>query len=187
MFLFFIFSALPAFARPATNDPPALVPAYGEIRPTFLEQHGTLVIIGSFALIVLAALVLWKMLQPKPPVVLPPEVLARGALTKLLRQPEDGKLLSEVSQILRRYLGSAFQMPGAELTTAEFCSGLARNDKIDLQLGESVSSFLRECDMRKFSPASAAPPLDAVNRALNFVNDVEKLSLQTDSNQLGGI
>ena len=156
-----------------TNEPPTLVPAYGEISPTFLEQHGTIVVICGCAFLVLASLAIWKMLQPKPAVVLLPETIARDALARLQAQLEDGNVLSEVSQILRRYVGVVFQMPDAELTTAEFCAALARNDKITLQTGESISSFLRECDVRKFSPASSALPVNAVNRALEFVAHIE--------------
>ena len=75
-----------------------------------------MILVVGMAVIALAVLILWKIFRPKPPVILPPEVLAREALTKLLRQPEDGKLLSEVSQILRRYVIAAFELPAAELT-----------------------------------------------------------------------
>ena len=168
----FLFLPLTVIAAD-TNDLPKLVPAYGEIQPTFWEQHGTLVIIGSCAFLVLAALAVWKILQPKPAVILPPEMVARAALSQLSQQSEDGKLLSEVSQILRCYLGSVWQLPGVELTTAEFYAALVQPDKIHPSLGESISSFLRECDVRKFSPARGTDPLDAVNRALKIVAQVE--------------
>ncbi len=61
---------------------------------------------------------------------MPPEMVAREALAKLRCQTEDGKVLSEVSQILRRYFSTAFQFPPGELTTAEFSVALACNDKI---------------------------------------------------------
>ncbi len=159
-------------AQPS-NALPALVPAYAELPPTFLEQHEMIVIIGVFALIISVAFVVWKIFHPRPAPILPPEKITRDALARLQVQPEDGKLLSEVSQILRRYVGAVLQMPGAELTTAEFCSALARNEKIDSQLGESVSSFLCECDVRKFSPAAGAAPVNAVSRALEIVAQVE--------------
>jgi hypothetical protein len=158
-----------------TNALPALAPAYGEMPPTFWEQHGTLVIAGGFAFVILAALVLWKLFQPKLAVILPPEILARAALAKLIGRPEDGKLLSDVSQILRRYVMAAFNFPAAELTTAEFCTALAGNDKIDTELADSISSFLRECDERKFSTSPAAAPLNAAARALELIASAEKL------------
>jgi hypothetical protein len=163
-----------------TNALPALAPAYGEMPPTFWEQRGTLVIIGVFAFIILAMLVLWKLFQPKPAVILPPEVLARDALAKLIGRPEDGKLLSDVSQILRRYVIAAFELPTGELTTAEFCAALAGNEKIGAELVGSISSFLRECDDRKFSPTKSAP-LDAANRALELVALSEKTRDRRDA------
>jgi len=152
-----------------TNTLPALAPAYGELPPMFWEQHGMLVIIGLFTFLVLASLVLWKIYQPKPAIILPPEVLARNALTKLLRQPEDGKVLSEASQILRRYILAAFDFAANELTTAEFCDALANHKQIGTEVASSISDFLRECDERKFSTASSSAPLDAANRALEII------------------
>ena len=157
----------------STNEPPALVPAYGEIAPTFLEQHGALFIVGILLAAALAVFSLWKILQTRPALVLPSEKIARDALARRQAQPEDGNLLGEVSQVLRRYVGTVFQMPDVELTTAEFCAALARNEKIDQPLRESLSSLLRECDVRKFSPATSALPVNAVSRALEFVTHIE--------------
>ncbi len=161
-------------AQPATNALPALAPAYGKIPPTFWEQHGTAMLIGGFVLAVLAVLLIWKLLQPKPPVVLPPEMLAREALAKLQGQPEDGNLLSEVSQILRHYIGTEFKLPNGELTTAEFCAVIAGNERIGAELVQTIASFLRECDVRKFSPANAATPINAVSRALELILRAEE-------------
>ena len=129
--MLFAFSGLLLLAQTPTNALPALAPPYGEIPPTFWERHGTVILVAGIALIALAVLILWKLFQPKPPVILPPEVLAREALSKLLDQPEDGRLLSNVSQILRRYVIAAFELPAAELTTTEFCAALAASEKID--------------------------------------------------------
>jgi len=117
-------------------------------------------------------------LQPK---IEPVENLTRAALTDLLNEPEDGKLLSDVSRILRGYFGKQFQIAGEEATTAEFIEALARNEIIPVGLGEKVASFLRESDARKFSPANNATELDAVERALDLVNEAEKLRVKQDS------
>ena len=157
-----------------TNALPALAPAYGEISPTFFEQHETAVIVGGFAFIAFALLLLRILLRPETKAVLPPEVLAREALTKLLHQTEDGKRLSEVSQILRRYVVAAFELPSGEMTTVEFCAALAANGKIGAELAGPISSFLRECDERKFSTSPAAAPLNAAGRAIELVEVAEK-------------
>ena len=181
--MFFIFTFLYApprlFSQAATNELSALVPAYGEIPPTFLEQHGMATQSGQaiFASIVLLAgllfFVIWKKLHPPPPPILPPEVQACESLAKLLRQPEDGKTLSEVSQILRCYFASVLGLPPVKLTTTEICMALASQERIGLELVQPISDFLRKCDERKFSPALDATPLNAAARALELVAAAE--------------
>ena len=168
------FSSLPVSAQTATNEPSALAPPYGVLPPTFWEQHEPAILTGVFALLAFAFFFLRARLRPESKVVLPPEVLARENLTRLLRQPEDGKVLSEVPQILRRYVVAAFGLPAGEMTTAEFCAALAGNGKIGAELARSISDFLRECDERKFSTSPATAPLDAASRALEMVSLAEK-------------
>ena len=171
MFVFaaVLFATSRLFGQASTNALPALAPPYREIPPTFWEQQGTTVLAGGITLIALAVLILLKLFQSKPAVILPPEIVAREALAKLLRRPEDGKCLSEVSQILRHYAIATFGLPAAELTTTEFSTALAGNEKINVELAQAISIFLRECDARKFAPADAAAPLNAAARALELV------------------
>jgi hypothetical protein len=173
MFLSFIFPVLSASAQTDTNALPTLAPAYGELPPTFWEQHQTAIIIGGFLLILAQSLFLWKMLMRLQPAVEPPENIARAALNRLLDEPEDGKLLSEVSQILRRYIGAVFQMRGETLTTSEFTAEILRHEKIGPELAGKISGFLRECDARKFAPKKNAAALDAVETALDFITQLE--------------
>ena len=156
-----------------TNALPPLVPAYGEIPPTFWEQYKAWMITGGFVLVLLLALAVWFLLKPKPPVVLSPAFIAREALKKLKHQAEDGSLLSEVSQIFRRYVGAVFGFPAGEMTTAEFSSTLAADPKADPQIAERVSAFLRDCDKVKFMAHNSALPLNAVGRALQLVEQIE--------------
>ena len=157
-----------------TNALPALAPPYGELPLTFWEQHQTPIIIGVFALLALAFLFVKTMLRPESPKKLAPEVVARQALAKLKNQPEDGNILSAVSQTLRRYLGESFNLQSQELTTAEFCATIEASPQIGIALAGNLASFLRECDVRKFSPAHAAGPLNAATRALELVALAEK-------------
>ena len=156
-----------------TNTPPALVPAYGEIPPTFWEQHQTPIIIGSFAVIAFAFLFLKVMLRPETNLILPPEAVARQTLAKLQGQPEDGKLLSEVSQILRGYFSAVFELPATEMTTAEFCAAITAHEKIGAELAQTVSSFLRVCDKDKFAQKIIAPPINAIDRARDLISRSE--------------
>jgi hypothetical protein len=175
MFLpFFIFTSSLSAQTSQKNMLPPLAPAYGQMQPTFWEQHGTIVLVLGFIVIVSTGVLCWLLFSPKPPIPVPPEILARETLTKLSRQPEDGRVLSEISQALRRYIVSAFQFPVGELTTGEFSATLAGSQKIAGDLANTVSSFLRECDERKFSPTNPDTPLNAASRALEIVSQAEK-------------
>lgn len=156
-----------------TNGLPELAPAYPEMPPTFWEQHGAEIFTGGFTFLAMVAIALWLMFRPRPQEALPPEVVAREALARLRNRAEDGKILSEVSQILRRYVSVAFQFPPAELTTAEFAVALAGNAKIGPELAQAISSFLRECDERKFAPTTTSTPLNAIGRALVLVTEIQ--------------
>jgi hypothetical protein len=164
----FLFLPLAAFGAD-TNALPVLAPAYGELPPTFWEQHQSAIIVVGFAFLAVAFLFLRAWLRPEKPVILPPEVLARQALIKLQPQPEDGRILSEATQILRRYVSESFNLPNHELTTAEFCAAIEASPQIRAELAGTISNFLRECDVRKFSPANSAAPLNAASRAMELV------------------
>jgi hypothetical protein len=152
------------------DDALKLLPPYGQLPPTFWEQHGTAVVLAGLAVIVVAALIIRLCLQPKPPVIVPPEVQARQALTALMARPENGDLLSSVSQILRRYVIAAFELPPGEPTTAEFRRALFDDEKIGSELSAVVVTFMRECDERKFSQENSLEPMGAVNRAQELID-----------------
>ncbi len=153
----------------STNDIPPLRPPHAEIPPTFWEQHGLWVVLFGVLLLGLVCAAAWFLTRPKPPVIVPPEVQARQALEPLRRQPEDGALLSRVSQILRRYVTVAFDLPPGELTTAEFCRAIAGHGQIGPELSTALSEFFRQCDQRKFAPPAPAPPFGAVAQALKRI------------------
>lgn len=185
MFLLFTASTSFAFGQPHTNPLPALAPPYGELPPTFWERHGPIVLTGVFIIVAVAGLLVWKLFQPAPPPpVLPPERLARQTLAQWLDRPEDGKTLSEISQVLRRYLAAGFAFPSGELTTAEFCAVLAGSKEIGADLAHTISAFLRECDARKFSPANPNTPMNAARRALDLVDWAEKVRNRRDAGSM---
>jgi hypothetical protein len=146
-----------------------LSPPHPELPPTIWEQYGAWLILAAVALLALASFAVWWWLRPKPPVVLPPEVAARQELEALRRRTEDGKMLSEASRVLRRYVAAAFELPPAEFTTSEFFQTLASNKKIGSNLAAAVGEFLRRCDELKFGPSISLPPMGAVARALELV------------------
>jgi hypothetical protein len=171
--LFLIFEAS-LFAQSSSNALPPLAPAYGEMAPTFWEQHGTTVLILIFAFLAVVGAILWSLLRPKPPVVVPPEVLARESLTRLARQPETGDVLSEISQTLRRYAAIVFGFAGDQQTTSEFSAALLGSETVGPELARTISTFLQTCDERKFSPANPGTPLHAAERALEIILEIEQ-------------
>ena len=114
---------------------------------------------------------------------MPPAIVAREALTRFRDRPEDGNVLSEVSQVLRRYMSATLHFAPGELTTAEFCSELERSQKITPELKRGISEFLRACDDRKFSPAVLAPPLNAAERALQMITEKEEHTQEAAENE----
>jgi hypothetical protein len=179
--MFLLLAALPfsLSAQSTNNLLPPLAPAYGELQSSFWERHGNKILIGGFEYLVLAAVLAWIIFRPRPPMIVPPIVQARESLTKLLSQPENGKVLSEVSQILQHYICAAFKFPWGEMTTGEFSTALAANQQVGPELAQSVSGFLRECDERKFSTRNSSAPLNAASRALELVGQTESRIKQT--------
>jgi hypothetical protein len=187
-----LLAAQPALAA-ATNslapdDIPPLRPPHAEIPPTFWEQHAVWLVLFGALLLALVGVAAWFLTRPKPPVIVPPEVQARQALDPLRQQPEDGALLSRVSQILRHYVAAAFGLPPGELTTAEFCRAIAGHTQIGPELAAALSDFLRLCDQDKFSLPAPVPPLSAVAQALKLIDHAQnrRLALVQPANQLVG-
>lgn len=154
----------------SAGDKLVLLPPHGEIPPAFWEQHGALVSALALLAVMLALVVLWWRLRPRPKKVLPPAELARQELRPLQNLPEDGDCLTKISRVLRNYFVAAFNLPAGEITTTEFCRLISTDEKIGAELSADVAGFLRRCDERKFSPANAAVPASgAANQALDFV------------------
>lgn len=175
--ILFLYIALTVYSEtndPGTNALPALLPPYAEIPPTFLEQHGAAVAFAGLGIIMLAAFGGWLIFRPKPKMIVPPEVEARQELERLRQRPEDGVVLSRVSQVTRSYFIAAFQLTKGEFTTAEFCREISGNDKIGAELALAAADFLRDCDREKFSSQTGPAKLDAANRALNLIEQAEQ-------------
>lgn len=156
-----------------TNEVLKLAPPYAELPPTFWEQHGVAVILGAVGGAVLITGLLWLILRPKPVPPVPLEIQTRNALSALQSRSEDGVLLSELSQVLRRYFIGAFGLPPAELTTTEFCGQLGRNEAVGGELASAVGEFMRASDQRKFAPAGPAPGAGAVAKAQELFERAE--------------
>jgi hypothetical protein len=157
-----------------TNMPPTLSPPYDELPPTFFEQHGAVLVFAGLGVIMLAAFGGWLIFRPRPKIIIPPEVQARQALEVLREQPEDGAILSCVSQVLRNYFMTAFKLAPGELTTTEFCRAISDNEGIGAELSNATSDFLHDCDDGKFSTTANSGKLEAAKRALQLVEQAEQ-------------
>ena len=154
-----------------TNAPdviPPLHPPRPEIPPGFWEQNGAWLIYCGCALVLGVLVVVYFLTRPRPPIQAAAESTARKSLAALKGRAEDGAVLSEVSQILRRYFLSAFGIPGGELNTTEFVRAVD-NPQVGPELSAALGEFLRRCDERKFAPAPAGPELKAVARGAELV------------------
>jgi hypothetical protein len=184
-----LLAAQPLFAAatnaPANDEIPPLRPPHAEIPPTFWDQYSVWIILAGVLVVGLMGLAAWFLSRPKPPIVVPPEVLARKALEPLRQQVEDGALLSRVSQVLRHYVAAAFDLPPGEFTTAEFCGAITGHPLIGSELSAALSAFLRLCDQDKFSPPAPVPPLSAVAQALKLIDQAEarRLALAQSAGQ----
>ena len=173
----FLAATLPLYGQTnvsETNASLKLLPPYGELPPTFFEQHRTSIVVVAIGVITLVAFGSGLIFRPKPKIIVPPEVEARQELERLRQRPEDGVVLSRVSQVTRSYFIAAFQLTKGEFTTAEFCREISGNEKIGAELAMAAADFLRDCDRKKFSSKTGPAKLAAADRALNLVEQAEK-------------
>ena len=159
----------------STNDLPELIPPYAALPPTFWEQYGSTLVITSLLGAVVIGVLVWLISRPRPAPVLPPEVQARRELEALSAQTQTGEVLSRVSQILRRYISTAFALPAGELTTQELISAMQSSPTFDGKLRDATRQFLESCDSRKFAPTQIAPPQDVASLALALIKQSESV------------
>lgn len=173
----FVFIALTVFAA-ETNGPSdaltsSLRPPRGEIPPSFWEQYGAWLILGTVLAVAVLAFAIWFITRPKPVTPIPFSVQARQELGPLRQLPEDGALLSRTSQIVRHYLAAMFSLASEERTTTEFAEAVLDDPRVGPALAAEVSEFLRICDVRKFAPGAPAASSGTVDRALLIIDRAE--------------
>jgi hypothetical protein len=167
-------NALMVEPNPDAADVPQLHPPRPEIPPGFWEECGPWAAVGIVLALAVLSAVVWYLLKGRPPVPEPPERKARELLSGLREAPEDGKVLSQVSQALRHYMAAVLAFGPGELTTAEFCLAVDGHQMLGPEFSKEICGFLRLCDERKFSPTVSDSPLGAVAQALKIVDGTEE-------------
>ena len=161
-------------AQDDTNEIPQIRPPHAELPPTFWEQHSAGISVIGVLLLALLGLAVWWLTRPRPPVVIPPQVLAREALAALPVTSSEGERLSQVSRIVRHYIQQAFELPRAELNTTEFCRVVAEHADIGPELARALAEFMRDSDRRKFSAEPPTPAaVNVVTQALALIEQGE--------------
>ena len=125
------------------------------MEPGFWESRGWIVVLAIFAVLGATALLLRRRALA-PPVVIPPEQLARESLLALRERGHDVDLALEVSHIMRRYIYGVLSLPPSELTTSELRQKLRDQAVFRPSLAEEIGGFLQTCDGWKFAPAPVA-------------------------------
>lgn len=169
--------SLIALTLPAqsTNDLPELIPPYAALPPSLWEQYGLALIFCFLISAAAGGVLIWVLTRPRPAPVVPAEVQARQALAILRAQPQTGAVISQVSQVLRRYISSAFALPAGELTTQELIAAMKSARTFDNKLRETAIQFLESCDERKFAPTQVAPPQNVASLALALIEQGESV------------
>jgi hypothetical protein len=139
-------------------------------------------VLGALAV---AALVWWawrywqKRRAQVPPVpVVPPHVLAKQKLREalaLIGQPREFCIL--VSDTIRWYLEGRFDFHAPERTTEEFLYELQGTNLLTPDQKDSLSEFLKRCDLVKFAKYEPGPPElhDLHDSALRLVEETEPI------------
>jgi hypothetical protein len=149
-------------------------------------------VLGALAV---AALVFWawrywqkrRALVPAVPVI-PPHVRAKQKLREalaLIGQPREFCIM--VSDTVRWYLEERFDFHAPERTTEEFLFELRGTNLLTPDQKESLSEFLRRCDMVKFAKYEPARPEleDLHTAAMRLVEETEPIMATLEAVRTG--
>jgi hypothetical protein len=155
----------------APEEIPPLEPALPEVPPGFWERHGMLIAVLLFIFLIAVGASIWLLKRKRTIPPEPPATTARQQLSRLRKAPADARLLSTVSNVLKRYLANAFDLPKAEMTTGEFCRALAGQSRLGTELSSRATALLRSWDEQKFSatpPAWTEKPVEQANEMVDL-------------------
>jgi len=119
---------------------------------------------------------------PKPERVRSAEEVARGAIERLLarRLVEQGyhkQFYLELSEIIKRFLGSKLGVQSLERTTEEFTRDL-RTVSVPSEQYRMIREFLEECDLVKFAKYRPGPEEveQIITRSRSMIDDMARES-----------
>ena len=166
-------------AAPAAASGPDIHDIHSLVPLTFWEKHGTEVIIGSVAGVILLALIIWLLLRKKPVPPLTPYEQAQKELAYargLQGSGQDKIFAVAASDAVRRYLESAYRIPAPERTTDEFLLEASRHTWLQGELTVLLKRFLEYCDLAKFAGQQFGPDERALlmQAASDFIDAAEK-------------
>jgi hypothetical protein len=188
-------AATNSFARIAggTN---AAINELKDIRPPVEIPNGWAWVWWAVAILVIAALAYWawrvwqkKRLETPPVPVIPPHVRARQKLEEalaLIGQPRE--FCIRVSDTIRHYLEERFDFHAPERTTEEFLYELQGTQLLLPDQKESLSEFLKSCDLVKFARYEPREPelRELHASALRLVDETEPVTPTPGSNTENG-
>jgi hypothetical protein len=141
------------------------------------------VVAGVVLILSLIVVAIVRLLIRRPEILAPPPkpwVVAEKAMERLAEQIEQGidaeNFFVELTDIVRTYIESVFDLPATEQTTPEFLEVLKLSDKLSADHRLLLMDFLNAADMVKFARAAADQQqiMNALKSACQFVIDTSE-------------
>ncbi|MFA5620938.1 MAG: hypothetical protein WDA08_11590 [Weeksellaceae bacterium] len=159
----------------------------------YLYKHYILIFAAGL-LILLAVYWLYRrkkiLLEKEKNVYKSPYEEAKSALKNLdkkdyLAQGKISPFYSDLSLILRKYLGRIYQFSSLELLSDDLMDYLAANNHLTPTQHDRLKQFLFESDLAKFAKGEPTPEQNQANRKWveNFIEETKPSETESDENQ----
>ncbi len=156
-----------------SEEIPPLRPPRDLLPPTFLEQHGTALVVAAAVLLAGFSVLIWWLRRPRPAARLSPQEAVKAALFALRGRNEDLELVTNVGCHLRHFVRLALRLPESEYTTDELVAAVGGDRRVSAELTSALGRILRECETRAFAPLPPPSPPNLVDGALKIVAEFE--------------
>jgi hypothetical protein len=88
---------------------------------------------------------------------------------------ESKEFVSEISEILREYIGDKLNMPGKAITAAEVEQKL-KESNYQANAANSTRKLLEKCETLQYTPVSSGNNLELLNESQDIIKILEKKS-----------